>query len=142
VFPPVNGRSRRLAGLAVAASLAALAAAGCGRQQEPDLANGKALFVQKCGSCHQLARANTKGVTGPNLDDAFAQARWDGFGPDSFVGVVRDQIGHPRAGSVMPAKLVTGEDADDVAEYVGSVAAKGGKDQGAVATAGAPKVSK
>ena len=32
-------------------------------------------FVAKCGSCHTLARAGTTGVTGPNLDEAFQQAR-------------------------------------------------------------------
>ena len=31
--------------------------------------------MQKCGSCHVLARAGTKGVTGPNLDAAFVQSR-------------------------------------------------------------------
>jgi cytochrome c2 len=61
----------------VKATLAALAAvalglplAACGRD-EPDLSNGKAQFVQQCGSCHTLSRAGTQGQTGPNLDAAF-----------------------------------------------------------------------
>ena len=36
-----------------------------------DRAKGKELFIQKCGSCHTLADAGTKGQIGPNLDDAF-----------------------------------------------------------------------
>ena len=38
---------------------------------------------------------------------------------------------------LMPAKLVTGEDAEDVAAYVASAAAKGGKDTGQLAQVGA-----
>ena len=37
----------------------------------------------------------------------------------------------------MPANLVTGEDARDVAAYVASAVSKGGKDQGALASIGA-----
>jgi mono/diheme cytochrome c family protein len=141
VFPPVSGRIERVTGLALTAALVALAASGCGREKEPDLANGKALFVQKCGSCHVLSRAGTKGQIGPNLDNAFAESRKNGLGPNTFVGIVHGQIAHPRNISAMPAGLVTGQDARDVAEYVGKVAAAGGKDQGALASAGAPKVS-
>jgi plastocyanin len=38
---------------------------------------------------------------------------------------------------LMPANLVKGEDARDVAAYVADAAAKGGKDQGALASVGA-----
>ena len=54
------------------AVVAGLIAVGCGsRSSQTDLVNGKTLFVQKCGACHTLARANTKGIQGPNLDAAF-----------------------------------------------------------------------
>ena len=43
--------------------------AGCGREETPDLVAGKAQFVQKCGSCHALAKAGTNGNVGPKLDD-------------------------------------------------------------------------
>jgi cytochrome c2 len=120
----------------LAAGLAALAAAGCGSRKEPDLVQGKALFVQKCGSCHALSRAGTQGTQGPNLDNAFAQARADGFGADTVRGIVRRQIAHPRRGSIMPAGLVKGGNAKDVASYVAQVAAQRGEDTGALATAG------
>ncbi len=154
MFPPVRTRARRhrllaiptrshrLALLATGALLVAAAATGCGNDN-PDLVNGKELFVGKgtCGSCHALARAGTKGTQGPDLDEAFGPARSDGLGEKTVEGVVYDQIGNVRRNSTMPADLVTGDDARDVAAYVAAVAGQGGKDLGALAAAGKPKVS-
>jgi len=145
---------RTVRGLALSACVVGAAAlfAGCGSSSFADRGdntiNGKQLFVAKCGACHVLNRAGTKGVTGPNLDQAFARAREDGFASTTFEGIVHRQIGQPArraqvdpaTGKVlplMPANLVTGEDARDVAAYVASAAAKGGKDQGALASIGA-----
>jgi uncharacterized cupredoxin-like copper-binding protein len=111
---------------------------------------GKELFVAKCGSCHVLARANSTGVVGPNLDEAFQRARADGFGQDTFEGLVHRQILHPairpqhdpetgKELPLMPAELVTGDDAEDVAAYVASAVAKPGKDTGALAQVGGGK---
>jgi plastocyanin len=136
--------------IALVALLAAGAVLGGCSLTNPgtNLVNGKQQFVAKCGSCHTLARANSTGVTGPNLDEAFQRARQDGFGQDTFEGVVHRQIlqparlpqHDPETGKelpLMPAKLVTGEDAKDVAAYVASAAAKPGKDTGALAQVGA-----
>ena len=69
-----------------------------------NVVNGKQQFVAKCGSCHILNRAGTKGVTGPNLDQAFARAREDGFGESTFEGIVHRQIEQPaRRAQVDPA---------------------------------------
>ena len=125
--------------------------AGCGSESLADrgdnVINGKQLFVAKCGACHILNRAGTKGVTGPNLDQAFARARQDGFGDSTFEGIVHRQILQPaRRAQVdpvtgksvaMPPNIVKGEDARDVAAYVASAVAKGGEDQGALASIGA-----
>ena len=130
---------------------AAALVAGCGDGSLADrgdnVINGKQLFVARCGECHVLNRAGTKGVTGPNLDQAFARARQDGFGDSTFEGIVHRQIGQPARRpqvdpetgntAAMPANLVTGEDARDVAAYVASAVAKGGEDQGALASIGA-----
>lgn len=140
----------RAASLAVlsAAALALSACSGGAGGGDANLVAGKQLFVQKCGSCHVLARADTKGVTGPDLDAAFAVARAEGFGDGAIRGAVKSQILHPAIGSVMPAKLVEGEDAQDVAAYVAQSVAKGGKDSGLLATAvkaageGEPAVAK
>ncbi len=121
------------------AAVSALAVAGCtneaGNPQTANLVNGKKLFVQKCGACHQLRRAGTKGLAGPNLDAAFSVSRQEDWGDKAISGVVYGQIGYPGIGNGMPAKLVTGDDARDVASYVGTVAAKPGKDVGILATA-------
>jgi mono/diheme cytochrome c family protein len=123
----------------LAAALCAVAVtlplAACGRD-EPDLSKGKAAFVEKCGSCHALGRAGTAGTQGPSLDKAFQTALADGIDRETVEGVVHKQILHPRRNSIMPAGLVKGEDARDVAAYVAFAAAKSGDDQGALASAG------
>jgi plastocyanin len=118
-----------------------IALSACGRNSA-DLANGKAMFVNRCGACHVLARANTKGTQGPNLDHAFAVARQDGMNAKTVSGVVKHQIAYPLRDSIMPAKLVKGQNAEDVAAYVGFAAGIPGKDTGALAAAGAAQVSK
>ena len=113
-----------------------LALGGCQvKESSGDLVNGKKLFVSKCGSCHVLNRAGTKGRTGPDLDQAFVRALRDGFHRDTFRGVVERQILFPNRTGVMPAKLVRGDDAGDVAAYVAQTVAKPGKDTGALASA-------
>ena len=125
---------------------AALLAAGCGTGgvasasgQRPDTQHGQQLFTQNCGSCHTLSAAGTSGTIGPNLDDAFAEDVKEGYPQSSIENVVLDQI---RLGSgqiasyttskkftvqtQMPANIVTGQDAVDVAAYVASVAGAGG----------------
>ena len=127
-------RRRRLATVPVALAAAALLGAGCGSvghsEGTGDRSNGRELFTQKCGSCHTLADAGTTGKIGPNLDYAFVQSRKDGLGESSIVQVVRGQIEypitHPSTGAPgMPENLVEGQDADDVASYVGAVAGIG-----------------
>ena len=108
-----------------------LALGGCGGGKA-DTSNGKQLFTQRCGSCHTLANAGTKGTIGPNLDDSFKQSVADGIGRSTIEGVVRDQIALPQGGQ-MPAKLVTGSNAEDVAAYVAQAIGKKG---GAAATTG------
>jgi mono/diheme cytochrome c family protein len=119
----------------IVAAAVALPLGACGRD-EPDLTQGKALFTQKCGSCHTLARAGTQGQTGPSLDAAFRAALDKGLSRDTVEGIVHRQILHPRRGSVMPADLVTGQDAKDVAAYVSYAAHRAGQDSGALAQAG------
>jgi plastocyanin len=124
--------------LLAAGAFAAAALAGCSAKDggsSVDVVAGKKLFVQKCGSCHVLSHANTKGTTGPNLDDAFANPVHAGFGDSAIRGMVRQQIALARKGGVMPQNLVKGEDAQDVAAYVAQVVSQPGKDTGLLATA-------
>jgi cbb3-type cytochrome c oxidase subunit III len=110
---------------AILALFAALLAAGCGTggiAKGGDADRGETLFKSKCGSCHTLAAAKSVGKIGPNLDEAFAASRKQGFKQVTIEQVVRDQI--ELASGNMPANIVTGADADAVAAYVASVAAK------------------
>jgi mono/diheme cytochrome c family protein len=111
--------------LLVLAALAAIAlpASGCGTSSA-DTARGRVLFVEKCGVCHQMAEAGTTAQIGPDLDQAFAAAREAGEGGDTVEGVVKAQVEYPRPSNdnpaiSMPADLVTGQDLEDVAAYVG-----------------------
>lgn len=123
--------TRRVSGPA-ATLVAALALTGCGTvglaaDGEGDAGAGKQLFVDGCGQCHVLEDAGTAGVIGPNLDDGFRQARADGLGESTIQSVVRTQIAYPVEEPAtglpgMPADIYTGDDAEDVAAYVASVA--------------------
>jgi len=133
-------RFRHTALAAAALAAGALGLAACGRD-DVDLVKGKTAFVTNCGGCHTLARAGTKGTQGPNLDEAFTRARADGMSQKTVRGVVRHQIAYPLKTSGMPAKLVKGQTAEDVAAYVGYAAGIAGKDTGPLAEAGQPKSS-
>jgi plastocyanin len=111
-----------LPAIALIAGAGAIGACGNGK---PDEANGKQLFTQKCGACHVLANAGTKGVQGPNLDLAFKQSIADGLGRSTIKGVVQKQIEFPQGG-VMPSQLVKGDDAEAVAAYVADAIGKAG----------------
>jgi Cytochrome c len=121
-----------------------LAAAGCGavsRVTSGNPAQGRTLFIAKCGACHTLAQAKTQGKIGPDLDNAFASVKEQNFNLSTIVDVVRGQIAYPdsRPGTIcsktiktkagkglsctssqgMTANLVHGQEARDVAVYVG-----------------------
>jgi uncharacterized cupredoxin-like copper-binding protein len=117
VLDTVRRQLKLGAALGITGAVATLG--GCGGDK-PDLANGRQLFTQRCGSCHVLADAGTKGTIGPNLDNAFKQDVADGLGRSTIEGVVKKQIALPQGGQ-MPANLVTGKDAGDVAAYVADV---------------------
>jgi uncharacterized cupredoxin-like copper-binding protein len=142
----------RRGGLALGGCIAVAAlTSGCAESSShANVVNGKKLFVSRCGACHTLSRAGTKGVTGPNLDFAFAQARRDGEKSSTFAGMVHGQITNPsripqhdpqtgRQLQSMPANVVKGQDVTDVATYVGMVAGAPGKDTGPLASVGVAK---
>jgi cbb3-type cytochrome c oxidase subunit III len=115
---------RRIALGVTLAAAAALLAAGCGTggKADPtaDTQNGKALFTSKCAGCHTLGDAGATGTIGPDLDAAFGPSRAQGFKQSTIQNVVLLQI--REASKPMPDNLVTGQDAQDVAAYVGAVA--------------------
>jgi mono/diheme cytochrome c family protein len=88
--------------------------------------NGRQLFGQNCGVCHTLAASNSVGKVGPNLDTLKPP-----------YGLVLNTINNgclqspppnsPQAclgQGTMPAQLLEGQDARDVASFVAKVAGK------------------
>jgi mono/diheme cytochrome c family protein len=133
----------RARALTLPLAAAALAVAGCDLIDRGDnIVRGKALFIDNCGACHALDRAGTGGTAGPDLDAAFRRARADGLGADTIAGIVEQQILHPGPSSRMPAALVTGDDAENVAAYVAHAAAVPGEDQGRLGGGGLKTVSR
>ena len=79
----------------------------------PDLENGKTIFLETCSSCHSLDAANAQGVTGPDLDSLAP------LDEERVLNAI--EIGGT-GDNRMPAGLISGEDANDVAAYVARVA--------------------
>jgi mono/diheme cytochrome c family protein len=131
---------RTAAASLAAAAMAAGLAAGCGGGSDSDTVavqsspsgspetpnteqplsaaeqHGRELFVQHCGSCHTFDAAGTIGQIGPNLDNIAINEQ------DVLVAIRTGGGRHShgaggRTGN-MPANLVTGQDAKDVAAFV------------------------
>jgi mono/diheme cytochrome c family protein len=77
------------------------------------LENGKELFIASCKSCHNLDAVQARGVTGPDLDEL------GGVDRERVLNAIENGgTGQGR----MPAGLLRGQDAQDVAAYVERVA--------------------
>jgi mono/diheme cytochrome c family protein len=117
--------------LVIAASLvaAALIASGCGSEgvQVPKSSpehTGAAIFAARCGACHTLAAAGTQGsatnvadrenVDGPNLDFRKEDV------PDVLFAIANGGF----SGAIMPENIVTGPEAQQVADFVAKYAGK------------------
>jgi mono/diheme cytochrome c family protein len=76
-------------------------------------ASGRATFAKYCSTCHTLRASNAVGKVGPNLDVLHPPK-----------GLILDAIknGRARGQGQMPAGVVDGQDAQDVAAYVAAVA--------------------
>ncbi|MSX02904.1 MAG: c-type cytochrome [Actinobacteria bacterium] len=77
---------------------------------------GRVLFAQNCASCHTLQASGSAGQTGPNLDVMHP--------PEALI-LNAIKVGRARGAGNMPAGLVTGVQADEVASYVSAVAGQG-----------------
>ena len=124
---------RALAGASLA-TLILVFGTGCGTggpAEGGNASNGQKLFrgEGQCGGCHTMKDAGSSGKIGPNLDEAFQQSRAEGYKESAIKNVVLDQIRFPTTNSGMPADLVTGVDAEDVAAYVARCAGADAKNE-------------
>lgn len=98
-----------------------------GSKLSPAEKQGRELFGQHCGLCHTLAAANAVGKVGPNLDTIKPT--------ESLVlhTVANGCLQKPAASETsqnclgqgtMPAQILTGDQARDVAKFVAAVAGK------------------
>jgi mono/diheme cytochrome c family protein len=71
--------------------------------------HGQELFGRRCGLCHSLKAANAVARVGPNLDELAPNKK---FVLDAMLK------GRSAGNGQMPAQIYTGQDAEDVAEFV------------------------
>lgn len=94
------------------------------------LQDGKELFQENCGSCHTLYAAGTDGNFGPDLDELLAPS-----GPIAdeaveatqgrVLNAVEEGIDSDTVPGRMPGGILTGEQAEAVAEFVARTAGRG-----------------
>lgn len=92
------------------------AAAGpAGSQLSADLVEGRELFARNCSTCHTLDDTSGVGKVGPNLDV---------LRPTAELTLNAIEEGRARGMGQMPAGLLEGEEARQVARYVEVVAGR------------------
>lgn len=98
-----------------------------GNKLTPAMKQGRQIFGQRCGVCHTLAAANAVGKVGPNLDVIKPS--------ESLVlhTILNGCLASPPAGDTsqsclgqgnMPATIIQGQQAEDVAKFVAQVAGR------------------
>jgi mono/diheme cytochrome c family protein len=75
--------------------------------------SGRTTFAKYCSTCHTLKASNAVGKVGPNLDVLH---------PPKALILDAIKNGRARGQGQMPAGVVDGQDAQDVAAYVAAVA--------------------
>jgi cytochrome c553 len=85
------------------------------RDAKPDVQEGRQLFIESCAACHNLDAVNARGVTGPDLDKigTVTPSRVESAIKIGGTGQLR-----------MPAQLLQGQNAKNVAAFVAAVAGK------------------
>jgi mono/diheme cytochrome c family protein len=101
--------------VAVAAALVVARRTPAGSGLSAEEQHGRGLFTGSCQQCHTLQATRAVGKVGPNLD---TWAPW-GVPPGVVAGAVRD--GRTGQYGRMPARLLAGRDAADVAAFVSRV---------------------
>jgi mono/diheme cytochrome c family protein len=89
-----------------------------------NLESGKELFVTNCGACHTLFKAGTDGVIGPDLDELLAPPSASPPDPATVKPRVLSAVNNG-VGGRMPRGVVSGQQAEEVANFVAQVAGQG-----------------
>lgn len=115
--------------LLCALAAGALLAAGCGGEVDVDNERDEAaanLFNERCSGCHSLEAANAYGskpagqleggdrTNGPNFNVRMAE-------PDDVLFAIRNG---GFSGAIMPANIVVGEEAEQLADFVAEYAGR------------------
>jgi mono/diheme cytochrome c family protein len=77
--------------------------------------DGREVFARNCSNCHTLKGANAVGVVGPDLDE---------LRPPKALVLDAIKNGRARGNGQMPADVVDGQDAENVAAFVNKVAGR------------------
>lgn len=77
--------------------------------------HGRELFGEVCANCHTLAAARASGPVGPNLDE---------LRPPAALTLNAIEQGRQSVRGTMPAGVLSGPDAEDVALFVAAVAGR------------------
>lgn len=103
-----------------------------GAQKVPsDLKQGQSLFQTNCGTCHTLYAAGTDGNFAPNLDELLAPGGPpEGEGAKEAIEQTKKRVLNAIENGVdstttpgrMPAGVLNGEQAEEVAEFVATTA--------------------
>jgi mono/diheme cytochrome c family protein len=119
--------------IAIAAAFAAALLAGCGgevtvEQGDETASRGAKLFYERCSGCHTLKAANSYGskaagqlqggerTNGPNFNERKESKE------DTLFAIRNGGF----SGAIMPANIVTGEDAEAVADFLAKYSGKAG----------------
>ncbi|HSS03887.1 MAG TPA: c-type cytochrome [Solirubrobacterales bacterium] len=99
-----------------------------------DLKGGQSLFQTNCGTCHTLYAAGTDGNFAPNLDELLAptgppegpKAQQTIEGTEGRVlNALENGVDSSTTSGRMPAGILNGEQAKEVAEFVAATAGEG-----------------
>jgi len=99
-----------------------------------DLEPAKALFQTNCGNCHTLYAAETDGNFGPDLDELLAPAGLpEGGTAEQTIEATDGRVLNAIEAGVdsssepgrMPGGILSGEQAEEVAEFVARTAGEG-----------------
>jgi mono/diheme cytochrome c family protein len=99
-----------------------------------NLESGQTLFEINCGACHTLYAAGTDGNFGPDLDELLAPTGPPtGSGAEGTIEATKGRVLNAIDEGVdssttpgrMPAEMLSGKQAEEVAEFVAQTAGRG-----------------